>query len=499
VAEERSYRLEPLDTSGVFLGLGVAQCALLGVGLLLGVIAVSVGAPVPAAVLPVVAAGVASFARVGGHPLWEWLALGVGWIAAGLAHRRRWDAVLPLWPVDADRPPPLPPCLAGLEIVELHGQPDRAFGAVHDGQRHTLTAVVPVRAGAFVVEPRAEQERLLAGWGDVLGQFAAEQGTVAHLCWSALTRPSGGLDDHTAWLTAAPRDGQGDTNPAAAASYDRLLDVAAGSAATHDVVVAVTVGTRGERRRGPRPAGTSDRLGQALASAVEALRRSLASAGLDSDDPLDGAGLSRLLRARVAPIPTAPRGAAGGRLAERLGLVTPASAGPLVVELGWRRVRVDGLWHRTWWVACWPRLAVPPSWLEPFLSTAGVCRTMTVWFVPTSTHRSRRRIQRDLVKLESDAAVRHEKGRRVDARHRRATEALLDREAELVAGYAETPYMGLVSVVATSEEDLDDHAAVVEQLALEAGMELRVLDGRQDVAWAATLPFGLAPATLSGT
>jgi hypothetical protein len=30
-------------------------------------------------------------------------------------------------------------------------------------------------------------------------------------------------------------------------------------------------------------------------------------------------------------------------------------------------------------------------------------------------------------------------------------------------------------------------------------MELRVLDGRQDVAWAATLPFGLAPATLSGT
>ena len=27
-------------------------------------------------------------------------------------------------------------------------------------------------------------------------------------------------------------------------------------------------------------------------------------------------------------------------------------------------------------------------------------------------------------------------------------------------------------------------------------MDLRVLDGRQDVAWAAALPLGLAPATL---
>jgi hypothetical protein len=27
-------------------------------------------------------------------------------------------------------------------------------------------------------------------------------------------------------------------------------------------------------------------------------------------------------------------------------------------------------------------------------------------------------------------------------------------------------------------------------------MELRVLDGRQDLAWAGALPFGLAPATM---
>ena len=95
------------------------------------------------------------------------------------------------------------------------------------------------------------------------------------------------------------------------------------------------------------------------------------------------------------------------------------------------------------------------------------------------THQSRRRIARDLVKLESDAATKEEHGRRIDARHRRATEALLEREQELVAGFAEMAYVGLVSVAATSEDELEEHSRTVEQLAHESGMDLRVLDGRQ--------------------
>jgi hypothetical protein len=180
-------------------------------------------------------------------------------------------------------------------------------------------------------------------------------------------------------------------------------------------------------------------------------------------------------------------------LGERLGLVTPASAGPLIRQAGWRSVRLDGVWHRTWWVASWPRLAVPPGWLEPFLSPTGVTRTMTVAMVPVSTHRSRRRIERDLVKLESDAAIKEEQGRRVDARHKRATEAVLEREREIVAGFAEMGYIGLVSVAAAAEDQLEEHSEIVEQLAHEAGMEVRVLDGRQDLAWAAALPLGLVP------
>ena len=39
--DERLYRFDPLDGSGIFLGLGAIQCALLGGGLVLAVVALN--------------------------------------------------------------------------------------------------------------------------------------------------------------------------------------------------------------------------------------------------------------------------------------------------------------------------------------------------------------------------------------------------------------------------------------------------------------------------
>ena len=486
---ERSYRLEPLDASGVFLGLGVVQCTLLGGAMFVAVLAISAGLPVVVAAVPLLGAGVASFARVSAHAAWEWLPLGVAWLWATVTRRRHWAPPLPLWPSDADRSPPLPPCLEGLDVVEVDWRSGADLAAVRDTQRHTMTALVPVHGAPFVVEARADQERLLAGWGDVLSQFATEQGAVSHVSWSHLARPSG-LQRHLGWLSDAPLAEPSES--AALVSYGELLDVAATTSTVHDLVLSVTV-ARDRLSRGVR--GSQDpeeRLRQALTTAVDALLRGLRSAGLEAEAPLDVDAVHRLLRIRIDPCgPGLP--ARTGRLVERLGLTATSSVGPLVVEAGWRSVRVDRAWHRTWWVAAWPRLAVPPSWLEPFLSADGATRTMTVTMVPVSTYKSRRRIERDLVKLESDATTKEERGRRVDARHQRATRALLEREEELVAGFAEMSYVGLIGVAAWSEDELEEQSEVVEQLARECGMELRVLDGRQDLAWAAALPFGLTP------
>lgn len=487
---ERSYRLEPLDGSGVFLGLGVIQCVVLGGGLVGAVLAVTAGLALPFAVAPVALAVAVCFARIGGHPLWEWVPLGAGWLLTVVGRGRRWTARLPLWPTAAGGAMQLPPCLAGLEIVEV-GWRTGQIGAVHDRERHTLTGIVTVTGPQFVVEPRAEQQSLIAGWGDVLAQFAVERGPVTHVTWSDLARPSG-LGEHLAWLAAHENVR---VHPAAAASYGELLADAAGTASSHEVALAITVARDRLSRRTKLPGGDAEALGRVLASSLDALIRGLRSAGLAPSDPLTANAVGQLLRTRTDPL-AAVGGPRRGRLAERLG-IAPTAAGPLIVEASWRHARVDGAWHRTFWIGCWPRLAVPPSWMEPFLAGAGgVTRAVTVVLVPVPTHQSRRRIERDLVKLESDAATKEDKGRRVDARHRRATQALLDREEELVAGFSEVAYTGLVTVTAASEEQLDEHCEIVEQLARESGLDLRLLDGRQDIAWAAALPLGLAPKTL---
>lgn len=484
---DRTYNLEPLDTSGVFLGLGVVQCALLGGAITLAVLAITSGAPVPVAALPLLASGIATFARAGGHAVWEWIPLGIGWVWTGLRRGRRWVAPLPLWPSQDERAP-LPPCLEGLDIIDVEWRAGRQLGAVRDGPRHTLTAIVPVTGPQFVVEPRAEQEHLLAGWGDVLGQFAVERGVVTHLTWSDLAQPSG-MHQHRAWIDDGPG---GDEHPAAADSYRELLEVASASAVSHDVVVSITVARERLNRHRSGGATTDEHLARALTSSVDALLRGLRSAGLEAADPLDARGIQRMLRDRIDPV-TPVATARKGRLVERLALVQATNAGPLSLQTEWRHIRTDSALHRTWWIGTWPRLAQAPSWMEPFLAGGGITRTMTVVLVPVSTHQSRRRIERDLVKLESDAVTKEDKGRRVDARHRRATQALLDREEELVAGYPEMAYAGLVTVSARDLDELEAHGEVIEQLARETGMDLRLLDARQDLAWAAALPLGLAP------
>lgn len=518
----RTYRLEPLDSSGVFLGLSAVQCVLLGAGIVVSVTSLTAGVPLGVAAAPTLAAAAASFARLHGQAVWEWLPVAAVWVARGVRGRRRWAAPLELWP-SASESTALPPCLAGLSIVEVAWRGGGVIGAVNDGRNHTLTAVVPVAGPQFVVESRAEQERLLAGWGDVLGQYAVERGVVAHVAWSDFAQPSG-LVDHHAWVRA---EGRGDTNPSAVESYGQLLDIATASAIHHDCVVTITVARDRLSRRtappgddepsgaepprddrsGAGPAGTATagrpgdlrrgsaregRLERALVASVESLLRGLRSAGLSAGDPLDGAAIQRMLRTRVDPSAVRSR-PCRGRLVDRLASVSTATAGPMAMATQWRHIRVDSSWHRSWWIGSWPRMAVPPSWLEPFLSAGGVTRSMTVYFQPVSTFQSRRRIERDLVKLDSDAVTREAKGRRVDARHRRATDALLGREAELVAGFVEMGYVGVVTVSAGSLAELEDHAEIVEQLAREHGMDLRALDARHDVGWAAGLPLGLAP------
>jgi hypothetical protein len=488
----RRYRLDPADTSGVFLGLSLIQCLLIGGGLMSAACLLSARAPLAVASTPVLVGCATSFARLGGRSLWEWLPVLAGWVWSQLTRRRRWRSPLSLLPDRDGGATRLPPCLAGLTVVETADGDRGSMGAVADATRHTLTAVLRVSGGEFVARDAGEQDRLVAGWGEVLNQFALDQSPVSHVAWSDLSVPSS-LAEHRAWLetvaAGTPCGGE------LACSYQQLLSETARVATRHEVLVTVTVARNRLHRRAGRRADTDTLLGEALVDATRTLRRALQAANLSPEPPLGVEELRRVLRARLDPSVVRPA-LAGGRLVERLGLVRAANAGPMALDVSWDHLRVDGSWARAYQVVCWPRTPVDAGWMEPFLAAVGVTRVMTVVFCPVPAWRSRRRIEQDLVKLDSDADTKQDKGRRVDARHHRSTVGLLEREQELGAGFAEMGYLAVVSVSAPTMEELDRDGSVVEQLAREAGMDLRCLVGRQDLAWAAALPLGLAPRSL---
>ena len=157
--------------------------------------------------------------------------------------------------------------------------------------------------------------------------------------------------------------------------------------------------------------------------------------------------------------------------------------------------QTDGAWHRALYVSDWPRLDVHATWLRDLMLYAGSVRTVAVFFEPIPRSKSQRSIVRDAAKIESDAAHRAEKGFRVGAHHRRARQAAEEREEELVAGYGEFSYAGVVTVTAQDLDELERATSDVIQVAASIGLDVRPLHGRHDLAVAATLPIarGVVP------
>jgi hypothetical protein len=485
VTEQRTYRFDVLDRTGVFLGFGLAQLLLLGLGAMASTLAVSAGLPVPVAVAPVLAALGLATGRVRGERLIDWVPVGLRWVVE--RRHRRWFTPLELRRAEAEHPRrlELPPFLAGVELLAVDVDGGVLAGAciVHDASTASMSAALRVRGSEFALAGRDDQVRLLAGWGDLVSAFATERGTVARLTWSDFTTAAG-MKDHEQWLTQ-----HASSDTAAARSYRELLDTTGALSTGHEFLVTITV-SRDRLPPGGRTRDLDAHLREILGQAVETLARGLRSAELFADPPLTVAEVSTALRRRLDP--TQPERASGGALAERLGLVQAGNAGPMVTEIQWSHLRTDGAWHRTYWIAEWPRLAQHPDWMQPLLAFPGVgSRSLTVILEPVAPSAARRRIDRDAIRLDTDASTRSDRGRRVGAGHRRLQSEVVEREAELVAGYAEVAYAGLVTVTAADEARLQEASEQVEHVAREHGLELRSLDGRQDVAFAAALPLGL--------
>lgn len=337
----------------------------------------------------------------------------------------------------------------------------------------SLTAVIPVSGRGFVLLADGEIDWLLSGWGRVFATLADSHTQVPRVTWSLISRPAG-VDGHVAWAAA------GDADPV-------YLDYATSFGVTcHEIVVTVTVLIG----RGRTAVGDGF---VRLDTAVTLVGAALTDARLDHSGACSIGGLAALVRAGFDS--TSLTGAtATGSLVDRLGLVPVGVAGPLSATVTPDRVDIDGSSHRTFWVGSWPELPQGGDWFEPLAATLADGlrqRTVTVIVEPVPTGKAMAEINRDVTRHGADAVAAAQGHGRIDARGRARATAVLERDNELAAGFTACTYAGFVTVTVARGDDLDRVCGDVVARFARARVELRVLWGRMDRAFAAGMPLGL--------
>ncbi|WP_407826311.1 SCO6880 family protein [Schaalia hyovaginalis] len=133
---------------------------------------------------------------------------------------------------------------------------------------------------------------------------------------------------------------------------------------------------------------------------------------------------------------------------------------------------------------------VYPGLLSPIPLSSGIQRSFSLICTPHAPRPSRPRHPQE----ESRTHLRPSPTRQNRTNRRRLPDRRILRypptEADLTAGHGIPRYTGLITITATTIEDLDAHVAALEQAAIQANCETRLLAGQQAQAFtAAALPL----------
>jgi hypothetical protein len=264
----------------------------------------------------------------------------------------------------------------------------------------------------------------------------------------------------------------GDAASPGFAGHVALLERVGAKSWRHETLLLIAVRCRA-RARG-RHARLSDEDADALRNQVRSLRAQMRNVGLVCEGVLDQAGAAVAL---------------GGFLVPGLDRHPGAHPWPLALEEHWADVRADGSWHRTYWVAEWPRSSVGPDFLSPLLIGTGR-RSFSVVMAPVPPERAERDAQSSRTAQVADAKLRAQGGFLETARQRRQAEALEGREERLVDGRGVFKLAGYFTVSGSDKVALEAACADLERAAGAAKVSLRLLYGQQKEALTWALPFG---------
>lgn len=464
-----------LARRGVLLGLSLPQLITLAIGVLAVVGALYAGGGILLAyTAPIwLLSAALTWVPVAGRPVVEWLPVGCWWLwrttAGQLIYRRRIIAPRPAGTLA------LPGDMARLREYE---DPETGAGMIHDPHAATLTVVCDVSHPAFVLLDPAEQERRVSSWGRVLATVC-RSGRVAMLQVLERTLPDSGTGLAEWWSSHGTDD-----DSWASTTYRELIDRAGPAGERHATTISLSLDMKAAARQirtaGSGMRGTAAVLRQEMTTLTAALR----AADLTPSGWLSAGQIAVILRSAYDPAIAATL-ERHGQLGQDL-----ATAGPIAVNESWSRLRTDSAHHAVLWISEWPRSMVYPGFLSPVLLSSGVQRSFSLLCTPLRSDQAARDIRKKKVEHISDMAQRQKIGQIEDAAQTAEYQDVLQQEADLTAGHGVLRYTGLVAVSAPTADELDTAIAAIEQAAIQASCETRLLVGQQAAAFtAAALPL----------
>lgn len=486
---EPRYRFGPLERRGVLAGLRPSQLGILAIGAA-SLLVIARAAPstrsVPLMILTTLIVAVVLFVPVGGRPLDEWFPVGVRWSITALTRRRFFSSAPQRGFTSAfDPQPQFPSTLSGITILS-HPVPgsEVRLGVIKDQRAATFTAVLGVRGRSFALLDAPDKARRLASWAGVMAGLAREGGIVQRLQWVERTVPDPG-DEVGAYLKeniAVPLDSL------IARSYLEVVDEAGPVTQQHEAFISLQI-------HAPRCGRLIKAAGGGDHGACEVLRRELASLAarlINTEIGVEGALTPRLIAAamRTAFEPSSRTllARAASRDPDREG-TSIVNAGPLASECSWSTFRTDSTWHRTYWIAEWPRIDAEADFLAPLLLRTERLRTVSLTMQPISPLKAMRSVESARTSAAADEELRRRAGFVTTTRRLREQEALASHERDLSDGHAFYRFAGFVTVSASSRDELETACGEIEEAGGRSFLDLRRLNGEQDVALTYTLPL----------
>jgi hypothetical protein len=473
-AGTRTVRFGRRSSRGLLLGLSTPRVAAIGFATVVALLALYTGGLAGLAVSSTLwgLGLLAAFTPVAGRRAAEWVPVYGHWLLRRARRQTRFRARIP-----ATRPAGHLALPGDAACLRLHHDPVSGAAMVHDPYRRTLTATARVRHPSFVLLSPAEQDRRVAGWARVLAG-CCQSGRITRLQVMERAAPDSGHALHAWWDRAG--------NPDAgwsAEQYRQLLAAAGPAAERHDTTISISLdlaaARRAVRQEGGGLAGAAAVLRREMTTLVTALR----AADIAVDGWVDPDQLA--VQLRLAYDPAARHTLHGSSVGRDV-----ATAGPVLLHEHLDHLRSDSAVHAVYWISQWPRTDVFPTFLSSIILSAGVRRATSLVAQPLTAAQAMRQVRKERVGYQTDAAQRQRIGQLADAAAEQEWADTAQRERDLVAGHGDLRYAGFLAVTAPDPDALAAAKAAIEQAAVQAGCETRLLVGQQAQAFtAAALPL----------